>query len=325
MPSAPEVRNGRGDVRVVEVLVEPEPEHAAEADGHVRVPGEVEVDLQRVARDAGPRSQRAEGPDVHRLDARIDGTEGIRQQQFFREADDESRHAVRVFAPALFAPDQPFLDLLVLDDGARDELREQGDVQGKGHEVLLHPDLPGVQVNDVREDLERVERDADGQRKFEGRDVRAEQTVDVVDHEVRVLEEAEDREVVDDVGDELELRKARPAVGECRVDDPSRCEVEQNAQEHQDDVHRLAPCVEHEAGQQQYAVFDRDVLRQRHADPVVQEQRQRQERHQKGRRTEYHIVTSFCLVSSVVFVGFSKPYNAFLNASYSASAFVAVQ
>ena len=132
MPSAPEVRNGRGDVRVVEVLVEPEPEHAAEADGHVRVPGEVEVDLQRVARDAGPGRQSAEGPDVGRLDARVHGAEGVREQEFFREADDESRHAVRVFAPALFPPDQLFLDVPVLDDGARDELREQRDVQREG-------------------------------------------------------------------------------------------------------------------------------------------------------------------------------------------------
>ena len=153
----------------------------------------------------------------------------------------------------------------------------------------------------------------------------AEQAVDIVDHKVRVLEEAEDREVVDDVEDELELRKAGPAVFQSGVDDTPRREVEQNAQEHQDDVHRLAPCVEHEASKEQDAVFDRDVLRQRHADPVVEEQRQRQERHQEGRGTEYHGVSSFCLVSSVVFVSFSKSYKAFLNASYSASAFFAVQ
>ena len=80
------------------------------------------------------------------------------------------------------------------------------------------------------------------------------------------------------------LRKADGAAEEV---------VDKDADEHQQDIDRLAPCVEHEAGAEQYAVFDRDVLRQRHADPVVEEQRERQERHQEGRGTEYHIVLSF--------------------------------
>ena len=39
---------------------EGEAEHAREADRHVGVPGEVEVDLQRVADDADPRERRRE-------------------------------------------------------------------------------------------------------------------------------------------------------------------------------------------------------------------------------------------------------------------------
>ena len=293
VPPAPEVGDRRGDVRVVEVLVEREPEHAAEADGHVRVPGKVEVDLQRVAGDAGPRGQRTEGPDVHRLDARVHGAERIRQHQLFGKADDEAGHSAGVFVPALFASGQLSLDVPVLDDGARDELREQRDVQCEGQEDLLDADLAGVQVDDVREDLERVERDADRQRQFERRDVRAEDAVHVVDEEVRVLEEAEDPEVEDDRENELGGRRLVPSAVPGVVDDPAGREVEQDAEEHQQDIDRLAPCVEHEAGAEQYAVFDRDVLRQRHADPVVEEQRERQERHQEGRGTEYHIVLSF--------------------------------
>src|SRR5262245_6500339 len=55
VPPAPEVLDRLGDIRIVEVLEDSESEHPAEPDGHVRVAGEVEVDLERVADDAQPR------------------------------------------------------------------------------------------------------------------------------------------------------------------------------------------------------------------------------------------------------------------------------
>ena len=42
----------------IEVLEELEPEHAAEAHRHVRVAGEIEVDLERVSQHADPGVQR---------------------------------------------------------------------------------------------------------------------------------------------------------------------------------------------------------------------------------------------------------------------------
>src|SRR6266850_8256669 len=55
VPPSPEVGDGRRDVGPPEVLGEPKPEHPAEADRHVRVAGEIEIDLQRVADEAEPR------------------------------------------------------------------------------------------------------------------------------------------------------------------------------------------------------------------------------------------------------------------------------
>ena len=54
VPAPPELLHRVGDVRLAEVLREAEAEHPAEPDRHVRVAGEVEVDLQRVADDPEP-------------------------------------------------------------------------------------------------------------------------------------------------------------------------------------------------------------------------------------------------------------------------------
>ena len=48
MPSSPEIRDGGGQVGVVEVLQKLKAQHATQADGHVGVAREIEVDVQGV-------------------------------------------------------------------------------------------------------------------------------------------------------------------------------------------------------------------------------------------------------------------------------------
>ena len=55
MPPAPELGDGAGDVGIVKVLQKVESKHPAKANGHVRIAGEVEVDLEGVGNDAQPR------------------------------------------------------------------------------------------------------------------------------------------------------------------------------------------------------------------------------------------------------------------------------
>src|SRR5262245_66079918 len=54
VPASPEVLHRLRHVRPPEILREAEAEHSPEAEGHVRISGEVEIDLQRVADDAKP-------------------------------------------------------------------------------------------------------------------------------------------------------------------------------------------------------------------------------------------------------------------------------
>ena len=57
MPAAPEVGDVLGLERRVEVLREAEAEQPGEPDSHVRVAGEVEIELQRVADRGRPAGQ----------------------------------------------------------------------------------------------------------------------------------------------------------------------------------------------------------------------------------------------------------------------------
>ena len=54
MPSAPEVGYARGGIGIVKVLDKIEAEHFSEADCHVGVSAEVEINLHRVAENADP-------------------------------------------------------------------------------------------------------------------------------------------------------------------------------------------------------------------------------------------------------------------------------
>ena len=61
VPAAPEVGEGVGLVGGVEVLGDGKAEHEANADGHVGVGAEVEVDLQGVGEESVPCVERADG------------------------------------------------------------------------------------------------------------------------------------------------------------------------------------------------------------------------------------------------------------------------
>ena len=60
VPAFPELRHALADIRVVEVFGELEAYHAPDADGHVTVAWEVEIDLHGVGKDAQPSSWEAD-------------------------------------------------------------------------------------------------------------------------------------------------------------------------------------------------------------------------------------------------------------------------
>ena len=137
-----------------------------------------------------------------------------------------------------------------------------------------------VHVDDVRNRVEREERDAERQRDRgdgERRDrEHRRQRVDVGHREVRVLEQRERGEVAGDRHRQPALARACSAA---RADRAAHHPVERDRADDQRQVARLAPRVEREARDQQHAVAPR--ARQRE----VRRQRQRQEQEQEYRAT----------------------------------------
>ena len=62
VPPAPELRHRRGQIRIVKVFIETEAEDPPQTDGHVRIAGEVKVDLEAEGEKAHPASQHRQLP-----------------------------------------------------------------------------------------------------------------------------------------------------------------------------------------------------------------------------------------------------------------------
>ena len=60
VPSPPKIRQGCGDIRVVEVFGEMKAEHVTQPDCHIGICGEIIVDLQRICSRSDPCGGRAE-------------------------------------------------------------------------------------------------------------------------------------------------------------------------------------------------------------------------------------------------------------------------
>src|SRR6185369_2583661 len=123
----PEVDDAGGFVRRHEVDREADPKHQAETASHVRVTGEIEVDLARICQRTGPagfESEMAAGSG--RSKAGVGDTRySVRDDHFFEEANGEQRHA-RGHVRGLHSKPLAQLrqDLAMMRDGTGDELGE---------------------------------------------------------------------------------------------------------------------------------------------------------------------------------------------------------
>ena len=199
VPAAPELGDRRADVRVVEVLGEPEPDHQGQADRHVGVAGEVEEQLERVGDRAQPGvPHRRVRQRERRVDERRDR---VGDQHLLAEARHEPADSAAELLLGVGAVPELLGDHVVADDRAGDELGEQRDERREVDEVPGRAAGPPVDVDQVRHRLEDEERQADRQddpRPGERlQPHRAEQRVEAVDPEVGVLEVAQRAEVAD--------------------------------------------------------------------------------------------------------------------------------
>ena len=253
MPAAPEVGDGGAAVGVREVLGEVEAHAAAQADGHVRVAGEVEVDLQGEGDDAYPGAPHGELADAVGQEHGRDLGEHVGQDHLLAQAEQEAVYSVGHVGGRDVSVVEFVCHRAVAHDGTGDELREHGDVQQQVHEAALRRALAPVDVHQVGDGLEYVEADADGERQPGHVDVQAE-GAEYLAEEAQVLEGAEQAEVERQAHCQREL-----AVAFGGGDAQAREVVDDNAEEHEQDVDRLAPGVEEEREDYQREVSGREA------------------------------------------------------------------
>ena len=277
VPPPPELRDRQGDIRVVEVFEEVEAEHPAEADGHVAVAGEVEIDLQRVGDGGQPVHERAVIGGVAAVDDGGHLRDLIGQQQLFGQTHDKAPEALREIVHGHLALPDLLLDGLIAHDGAGDELREEADVHQQVEKVALQGNLAAVEVDDIRQDLKRVKADADRQRDA---GVRQAEKRERPEQEAEVFEHDEVAEDDDDRRDQRGLFRARPRL---KMHDGKAAAVGHERHEHHEHDHlRLAPGVEDQRRDEQHGVLH-GLRADEHAQP-----RQRQKEKQKCLTAEYH-------------------------------------
>ncbi len=152
-----------GKIRAVEVLHQPETEHPRGADRDVRIAGKIAINLKRKEnRRQNQREPLLVGQVV--IDKIDILGQHIGNDELLEETDRHHTNAVRgvLFVEEVILKEL-WHEVFAALNRARDELRKKRDEQRVDTKVLLRFDVPAIDVDDIGEALERVERNADGQ------------------------------------------------------------------------------------------------------------------------------------------------------------------
>ena len=276
VPPPPELGDRPGDVGVVEVLQEVEAEHLAQADGHVGVAGEVIVDLEGVADGAQPGKGGGEVPRPLQQEGPV-GHQGqlVGDEHLLPQSGDEPGAAGGEVVPGLL----PVVDLvghrLILDDGAGDELGEEGDVQPHLQGGALHMAPAPLHVQHVAQGLEGEEGDTDGQ--LNARDHKGStQPIQNTQRKSKVFKYEQDTQIEQN---RHQHRHFRTRAGGLAVGHPqAEAVIDHDGEHHHQHEPGLSPGVEHQGGQQQEDVLGLPPAPQKQ---IVDDEHSGQEQEQK--------------------------------------------
>ena len=296
MPAAPELARVPAQVRGSEVVGEPHAHHDAQADRHVGVGGEVVVNVKSERVRGHPRFGAGEGAALVEqfFD---DGRQLVGDDHLLDHADREQVDAVADIVPGdAFAGKHVELrdELVAAHDRARDQVREHGDEHPEFQERPGRLRAAAAHVDQVRDEFERVERDAQRQHDRGGDGIgcgrlEAGEQVQVVEHEQRVFEERQIEHVERDADPEHPApARAGHQVHEAEREDRHRHEQHEEAFRVSDVEQRVG------GGEQPQALALEQQVRDQ----------QRQEEQDEIRRIEEHAGTSreWPLMVELVFI-----------------------
>ena len=239
VPAPPEFRDTGADIGIVEILQKLEAEHPPQADGHIRIAGEIEVDLQAIGCQTRPGCQCALGLPQNFPQA----AHGIGQQHLLGQAHQEPGYPGGKLGDGLLPVLQHLGHIRIADNGPGNQLREKGHVGAEGERIPLHRGILPVDIDDIAHGLEYVEGDADGQGQL-GKPG--------AEEESSVLKKRQKPQIQHDAQGQGGAPPAPPAAL------PGNFQTAQivhyNGGNHQRQIRRLPPAVKGQAEQQQHRI-----------------------------------------------------------------------
>ena len=241
-----------------------EAEGLAQADGHIAVSTEVIIDLQQIGDSADPGGHNIQIGSAVIEDVIRGGAHGVGDQHLLAKTRDEPAQAEGNAAHI----HSPVVDLvgniLIPDNGACDQLGEEGDVQQNLKVVSLHRHIVPIDIDHIAQRLEGEEGDADGQADGRNRQAQTQESIHIAHQETCVLKHTQKAQVH---GNGQHQDHLAATAAQKHGEDV----VEQSAYDHQNDVDRLAVSIEQKARNQKQYISDASV-----GDHRVQNQHNRQ-------------------------------------------------
>src|ERR1051325_7411493 len=167
MPAAPELTDGRGKIRPVEVLHEREAHHFRRAQCDVRVSGKIAVDLNReeVSRHQHRQTGIPIGVRVNLVDQQ---GEIVRDDHLLGKPPEHSLQALRGPGAVKLMPGAKLVKQILRPfDGTRTHMRVKQDIKGVDSQVILRRLLPAIDLDRITHGLKSVEGQADRQNQVE--------------------------------------------------------------------------------------------------------------------------------------------------------------
>ena len=282
MPPAPVFADAFGQVGVVEVLRQIQPEEAADADGHIAVAGKVKIQLQHVGHV--PQHQHGGGHGVggHRGHPLVDQGDLVGDDGLFGKTEDEPFDAIGKAVSghtAGFAPGIQHGGLLpVTDDGAGGTVAEEGKEHKEPQGIAGGLHMADGHVDAVADGREDVEADAQGQGRRQDRQQAGNEGVDGLGGKPGVLEDRQHPQVRHD-------QQGQQHFFEGQMFQRQAAQPVESGQPHQQgSTPQAGPGEEHQAEQAEHGVAGKT------GQQIIDHQRQRQKDKEKLNGRKGHTV-----------------------------------
>ena len=257
MPTPPELRNGTGNIRIVEVFIEVKPEHLSQTDGHIRISAEIEINLEGVGQCSQPghscRQRHIPAEPLHRSVSEPKGMirnqcHVIGQKHLLAQPDNKPHHTVGKILHVLLSVVDLIRNGLIPHNRSGDELRKEGDVQAHIQQILLGLPPSPVHVDYIGDCLKRKKRNSDWQSDFRHLPVCVKYQVQVFHRKRQVFVYENNQQI-----DENVQCNQPPYIFVCFMlsNQQPKEPVHQNGCHHHQYESRFSPGIEKQTGQAQ--------------------------------------------------------------------------